>query len=314
MPNKPSGYRSAFADNLLYAMIRGAFFLLGLVSHKTAVITAGFLGRLWFAADRRHRNVAIGNLTLAFGREMTPSEIRAMARRVFFNLSLLLFEIGWAMRLDDTAVRKYFEFNGLHHLQAARQKGRGVLILTGHIGNWELLICAAGMIGLPLSAIYRPLDFQPLDRFFVDLRSRYGASLFPKARAMRKVMRSLAEEKMVGVLLDQSTGASAGVRVDFFGKPAFTNKGLALLARATGVPVLPLFLVRRGAKYRVEVGPELPLIRTGDKQSDIAVNTRLYNRELESIIRRYPEQWFWVHNRWKQRGRQSDILENFSQV
>ncbi|MGM0452367.1 MAG: lysophospholipid acyltransferase family protein [Thermodesulfobacteriota bacterium] len=296
-----SGHRAAGVDTVLYYMIRGAFFLLGLVSRKTAGKAADWMGRLWFAFDRRHRHVAVANLTIAFGSEMAPAEIHAMARRVFCNLSRIVFEIGLAMHLDDKAIQNYFEFTGLHHLQAARRKGRGVLVLTAHIGNWELLICAAGMIGLPLSAIYRPLDFKPLDRFFVELRSRYGANLYPKARAMRKVMRSLAHKKMVGVLLDQSAGAGAGVRVDFFGKPAVTNKGLALLARATGAPVVPMILVRRGDKYTVVVEPEIPLIRTDNKTRDAAVNTRLYNQVLESLIRRYPEQWFWVHNRWKKR-------------
>lgn len=115
------------------------------------------------------------------------------------------------------------------------------------------------------------------------------------------VLRSLKNNELVGILLDQNTNVAAGVFVDFFGKPACTNKGLAVLARATGVPVIPAFLAREGGAFHVEFGPEIPTIKTEDEDSDIYVNTRNYNQALESIIRRYPEQWFWVHNRWKTR-------------
>jgi len=286
-------------DVILYHIITGIFSLLGRIPRGIAGRIADLLGRIWFAVDRRHRKVAVSNLTLAFGDHMSASEIQALARRVFRNLTRILFEIGWGMHLDASRVNDHFNFSGLHHLQAARRKGQGVLILTAHIGNWELMIIAAGLIGLSLSAIYRPLDFRPLDLFFADLRSRSGAKLFPKTKAMRKVLRSLKDGELVGVLLDQNTGVRSGVFVDFFGRPACTNKGLAMIALTTGAPVIPLFLVREGDGFRVEFGPEIPLIRTGDKTIDIETNTSAYNRVLESMIRRYPEQWFWVHRRWK---------------
>lgn len=288
-------------DTAMFHIIKGAFYLLGRIPRKTAERIADLLGRIWYAFDHRHRDIAIANLETAFGNEMTPGQIRATAHRAFGNLIRIVFEIGWGLHIDGRDIRNYFRFNGIEHLLAARRKGKGVLILTAHIGNWELLIKAAGMIGLPMSAIYRPLDFKPLDMFFVEMRSRSGAALFPKERAMRKVMRSLKDNNCVGVLLDQNSRVWSGVFVDFFGKAACTNKGLALLARATGAPVVPLFLVREDGRFRVECRPELPLIKSGDKTKDIEANTRNYNREIEAIIRRYPEQWFWVHRRWRTR-------------
>ncbi len=286
-------------ETVLYHLIYRAFFLLGLIPPGIAKRIANALGRIWFVADRRHREVAIENLNRAFGDEMTPAQLRAFCRRVFCNLVRVIFETGWSVHIKDSDVRKYFSFHGMENLHAAMCNKRGVLVLTAHIGNWELLIAAAARIGLPISAIYRPMEFKPLDRFFRELRSRNGASLFPKKKAMRKVLRSLKNNELVGVLLDQNTGMSKGVFVDFFGEPAGTNKGLALLARETGTPVVPMFLVRENGLFRVECGRQLPHIKTGDKAGDIAASTRLYNKAIEDMIRRYPEQWFWVHRRWK---------------
>ncbi|MCF8025234.1 MAG: lysophospholipid acyltransferase family protein [Desulfobacteraceae bacterium] len=291
--------RTRVLDTIIYYLISWAFFLLGMIPPKAAGMLADVLGRIWFVTDRQHREVAIGNLNRAFGDEMPPAQVRALARKVFCSLIRIAFEIGWALHIKKGDVRKYFRFHGMGSLQAALQKKKGVLILTAHLGNWELLVTVAAKLGLPISAIYRPMKFKPLDLFFRELRSRNGASLFPKKGAMRKVLRSLKNNELVGVLLDQHTGMFQGVAVDFFGEPAGTNKGLAFLARETGAPVVPMFLVRENGVFRVECGPQLPDIRTGDQEKDIEATTRLYNRVIESMIRRYPEQWFWVHRRWK---------------
>lgn len=299
MSRKEPRFKVPDRDAVFYFAIARAFYLIGLIPSKAAIALASILGRIWFAFDRRHRQVALFNLTRAFGSRMAPGQIRTMARHVFSNLVMLIFEIGWSLHMKDADLRKHFRFHGMGHLQTALQQKKGVLILTAHIGNWELLIDAAGRIGMPISAIYRPLEFGPLDRFFIDLRSRSGASLFSKKNAMRKVMRSLKSNALIGVLLDQNSRLKHGVFADFFGASASTSKGLALLARKTGAPVVPLFLVREGGCFRVEFGAPLPRIKTGDKTKDIEAATQLYNRAIEDIILRYPEQWFWVHRRWK---------------
>jgi len=126
---------------------------------------------------------------------------------------------------------------------------------------------------------------------------------------MRPILKGLKNKELIGILLDQNTHRNAGVFVDFFGPPACTNEGLALLALRTETPVIPLFCMREGDRFRVEFGSALPLVRTGDKGRDIKINTRQYNRALEEIIRRYPEQWFWVHQRWKTRPKNETVNE-----
>lgn len=289
-------------ENLLFKIVAGCFLLLGRVPRSAAVRTAGFLGRIWFVADKRHRNVALENLTHAFGAEKTRPEIRCLARQVFCHLVLMLFEIGWSLRLRQKDFFRFFRITGLQHLIQAHQRGKGVLILTGHVGNWELLTMAAAMLGYSMSAIYRPLDFKPLDRFFNSLRTRHGAVLYPKKNAMRPVLRALKKGELIGILLDQNARRRDGVFVDFFDRKAWTNKGLALIAQATEAPVVPLFLLRENHGFLVEFGPEIPTVRTGDKNKDVESNTRQYNRAIEDVIRRYPDQWFWVHERWKPRS------------
>ncbi len=289
-------------DIIIYYIIFHAFALLGRIPRKMAFRLAQWIGRLWFAVDMRHRKVAIENLSMVYGATMSPFEIRHLARRVFCNLSNIVFEIGWSLYLNDARLRKYFRFQGMHHLNAAEKKRKGVLILTAHIGNWELLMRAAGMIGFSVSAVYRPFDFKPLDMFFAHLRSSSGTKLFPKTKAMRKIMRSLKNNELVGILLDQHAGRAAGIPVDFLGIEAGTSKGLALLAKSTGAPVIPAFLVREEGFYSIMFGQELTFIETGDNDFDLRENTRLYNQMIEAIILKYPEQWFWVHRRWKTRS------------
>ncbi len=289
-------------DRSLYRLIRCVFSLLGRIDPGRAGRIADRIGRIWFALDARHRKVTMDNLSMAYGDTLSPVEIRRMARRVFGHISRIVFEIGWSMHLDERKFRKHIRIYGAEHIRAARKKNRGVLILTAHMGNWELLITAAAMMGIPVSAVYRPLDLVALDLFFSDIRSRAGARLYPKKQAMRGILRGLRNNEAVGILLDQHAGSSAGVPADFFGRPASTNIGLALVARRTGAPVIPAFLVReKDGLYSVLFAPEVPFIHTGDSERDILENTQLYNRALESVIRKYPAQWFWVHRRWKLR-------------
>jgi len=293
-------------EQFLFHIISAVFRVIGLVPLHTAEKLSGWLGRLWFLLDRRHRQVAINNLTYVFGYEKSPGQIRQMARRIFGNLIMILFEVGWSYRAAPEEIARHIRFDGVRHLHAAHRRGQGVLVLTGHLGSWELLADAAGMLGYPINVVYRPFDFEPLDKFFERFRGRSGAQLFSKARSMRKILRSLKKNELVGILLDQNTPRRAGVFVDFFGKPASTNKGLALIAQKTRAPVVPIFLVREADTYRMTVGPEIPLIETGDKHRDLLESTRQYNRVLEAMIYRYPEQWFWVHRRWKTRPKNED--------
>jgi KDO2-lipid IV(A) lauroyltransferase len=285
----------------VYNVIAALFKLLGLIPRKWALGLGATLGQIMFLADKKHREIALNNLSHAFRHKKNPYEIRLVARQAFKNLGQIPFEIGWSLRLNKKDFCKHFYIDGLTNLRVAYEKGKGVLVLTAHLGNWELLSIIGAMIGYPTSIVVRPLDFGPLEEFFGKVRTRLGGKLIPRRYGMRAVLKSLAQRHMVGLLMDQNVDWYEGVFVDFFGRLACTNKGLALLALNTEAPVVPMFLLRDQAGLKAEIGPELPLVKTGDKINDVEVNTQQYTKVIESFIRRYPDQWFWLHQRWKTR-------------
>jgi KDO2-lipid IV(A) lauroyltransferase len=276
--------------------------VLGGLSESSRELVAQALGRVLFRVDRKHRRIAMDNLNRAFGTSWSPTAIRRCARSAFVNLFRIVLETAWAFRTPKAEMRKRFRFYGLHHLTAAQRQGRGVLVLTGHFGLWELLPQAAGLIDIPVSMVYRPLDFPPLDRFFREFRTRFGGQLVSSSGAVREVVRRLRRRETVTLLMDQNVDWYEGVFVDFFGHRSCSNKSMALLAMRTGAPVVPVYLSRDpDGGFRVDVAPQVPTLRTGDKQRDVEDNTLAYNRVLESFIRQRPDQWFWVHQRWKTR-------------
>ena len=256
---------------------------------------------LWLLLPHR-RAVALGNLRRSFGADRPASEIRRLARRSFQHLGMNVVEIcRYALRPTEVMLSRV-RLEGREHLEAAAAQGRGVLVLTAHYGNWELLAAAHGLSGLPLSIVVRPLDHPLLDELADRFRRRSGAELIVKRQAVRDVLGALRRRRMVGILLDQNATRAEGVFVPFFGAPASTSKGLALLALRTGAPVVPIFLRREpGGRHCVDVGPALP--PPPDRQ--IATYTAAFNHVLEAAIRRAPEQWLWMHDRWRTRPREA---------
>jgi KDO2-lipid IV(A) lauroyltransferase len=284
-----------YTERILNALLK----FLGLFSRKQAVRIANLLGKILFNVAKKHREIALDNLTYAFGNEKQPEEIEKIARQVFINLVQVVFEVSWSLKLDERHLSRKFKIDGCHHFKKAYEKGKGVLVLTAHLGNWELLSVLAGMIELPMSSVVRPLDFEPLDHYIHNLRSRFGGKMIPKQRSFRKIIRCLARGEAVYLLMDQNVDWYEGVFVDFMGHRACTNKGMALLALKTGAPVVPVFMIREKSGLRAEFGPEVVTVKTGDRQKDIEINTQEYNRVIECFVRRYPDQWFWIHQRWK---------------
>jgi KDO2-lipid IV(A) lauroyltransferase len=289
-------------DTILYTLLCRWLRFMGAVCPARRRLWSEWIGRLLFAVNRRHRRIALQNLLMAFGREKTDEQRLGIARGVFVNLVRIVFEIGWYLRSDTRELTKHFTITGLDDFARARSKGKGVLFLTAHLGNWELLPVAALLGRFPVSVVYRPLDNPFLDRFLLESRSRFGARTIPTHRgAMRRIYRELRSGYPVAMLLDQNMDWYEGVFVDFFKHRACTSKGMALMALKSGAPVLPAFLVRCDTRFHVAIGPELPLIRTGDPTKDVEMNTEQYNRVIELYVRRFPDQWFWVHQRWKTR-------------
>jgi len=286
-------------EKIAFKIIVLCFSFLGIIPKHWGDRLGCLLGRVFYILDAKHRKIAIQNLTYAFDKD--SSQTRELSLKVFENLGKILFEIAWSLRLEEEGFFKYFKIDGLSHIRDAYQKGKGVLILTAHYGNWELLSIIGAMMGYPFSVVYRPLDFKPLNQFVVNYRNRFGGKLIHRRNALRKILRGLSRGELVVLLMDQSVDWYEGVFVDFFGHRTCTNKGMALLALKTEAPVVPAFLIREKFGFTGKFLPEIPLTKTGDKTKDLEINTKKYNKVIESVVRQYPEQWFWVHRRWKTR-------------
>jgi KDO2-lipid IV(A) lauroyltransferase len=286
-------------DEQIYRLLKRMIFFMGIIPIPVADFFARVLGRLWFRIDKRHRNITIDNLTWAFGREWSEEKIEQTARQVFVNIASMLFEVAWSARLSKSRFLSHFTVKGLRHVKAAHAKGKGVLVITCHMGNFEMLIPAIEGTGLKGYAIYRKLDFEPLERLIRRLRQRFGVTMIPIRGASRKIDAVLRAGGVVGTLLDQNVDWYQGVFVDFFGRPACTNSGLAALAIRTKAPVLPMYTMRKNREFLIEFLPEIPLEDTGDRIKDLENNTQNYTAAIEAMVRRYPDQYFWVHNRWK---------------
>jgi KDO2-lipid IV(A) lauroyltransferase len=257
------------------------------------------LGELAFWAIHGRRRVALANLALALP-AVSPEARRAIARDNFRHLGVTAVECCRLFLGPPGAMLGRVRLEGAEHIKAALAEGRGALYLTAHFGNWELLAASHGLTGLaPLNVVVRPLDNPYLEALVAAGRVRHDLRLIPKRTAVKGIAAALARGECVGILLDQHAGRH-GALVRFFGQPASTSRSLAVLALKTGAPVVPAFIRRMpDGEHQVSIEPALPLIRSGQLDRDVELNTAQFTEVLERHVRADPRQWFWVHRRWK---------------
>ncbi len=287
---------------LTYLFLKGFSIFINLLPEGFSLWMGRELGRLGYYLDREHRKVAHQNLFIAFGQEKSEKELHSIAKKTFQNLGMMAIEFFRIPRMGVEDFKRKLVVEGLDKAMELRKKEKGALLLVSHFGNWELMGLMSKVIGNPIVVIAKPMKNRYVDQFITGIRQAAGLEVIPPEKASRKVIQTLAENRAVGILIDQRAKRSEGVWVDFFGKKAPTTPGLALLALKTGAPVLPVFMVRNGfQKHRLLIKEPLELIRTGNVKKDVEVNTQLINYTLESMIRQYPDQWFWVHRRWERK-------------
>ena len=286
-----------------------AFFLVisstvALLPDAVALSAGRGLGRIAFVLLGNRRRIAIDNFeaSLPF-LERQPGwqggTAKELARCVFENLGCCMVEVckiygGRGQQLIDAV-----EIRGMEHFEAAFAKGKGLLFVTAHSGNWELLALAFGVRKHDLSVVARRQDNPYLNRMVERIRKSYGNGLIYKDGALRAMFSALKKREVVGLLIDQAVQSDWGILADFLGRPAWTMRMPSLIARKSGAPLLPAFIHREGDKSVITIHPEYRLSEAADPEVAAAEDANGLNRYIEDYVVRHPEQWYWVHKRWK---------------
>jgi KDO2-lipid IV(A) lauroyltransferase len=250
----------------------------------------------------RLRRVGMRNLELAFP-EKSVAERRKILRGVYRSLGRLLAEFCLFPSYSTANVSRIATYQGFENFEAAEKRGRGVLFLTGHFGGWEIGSFFHSLQGHPMRIVVRPIDNPFVDALVTRYRTLHGNSLIGKQGFARGLLAAMENNETVGILMDTNMTPPQGVFVDFFGIPACTAVGIARVALHTNAAVVPAFTIWDAVlrKYRVEFAPAVELVRSGDTEADAVANTAQFNRIFEEYVRKYPDQWLWVHRRWKTR-------------
>ncbi len=284
---------------------RAAAALVPRLSFPLASSVGRGLGSLAWALDARHREVAMKNLRRAFPK-LAESRRRQLARNAFQQAGRTTVEMLWSASLDDRTLEEITIFEGRDYLDAAIAGGRGALITSAHFGNWEFIGVILAQLGVPMNIIARRIDDPQVEEVMQRLRTRTGTRVIHKEDAIRASLRALRAGEVVGVLIDQNTLPSQASFVPFFGHPAATTRVSALLHLRTGAPVLMVFSVPEGDRYRFVIEP---LDATGvSTDGDDAVEqlTAAMTVHIERYIRLCPEAWLWIHDRWRSRPPPTD--------
>jgi KDO2-lipid IV(A) lauroyltransferase len=289
-------------ETLEYWLVLAVARPLGRLPRRLARVLAGVIAFCVYWGLGRLRRVGRRNLDLAFP-SLHAQAKRTILRRVYRHLGWQLVEFCRMERYTAENTLDWLRVEGQEHYLAAKARGKGVLVVTGHLGAWELSSFYHSMMGYPMGMVIRRLDNRKLDAFVNGVRCRHGNFVIHKDDFGRSLLTSMREGRTVGILMDTNMTPPQGAFVDYFGVPACTGTGLAHIARKTGAAVLPgaMFWEAGEKRYVLRFGPEIEIPHTADVSADILEGTQRCTKAIERWVRRYPDQWLWIHRRWKTR-------------
>ena len=258
------------------------------------------LGRAWGALDKRHLKIAMDNMRHAFP-DWDEDRIRRTAKGVYAHFGTILFDILWMEGRSREEILAITDVEGLEMAREAVASGKGVVCPTGHFGNWEFQGIASALLVGPFAVVARPLDNQELDRRLVGLRTSTGNTVIYKKKALGQIMQTIRKGGVVAIVIDQNVQAKDGIFVDFFGRRACTTTVAAALALKTGCLIVPVHCpLGPDGRYKMIYGPAVEW-SGGKGADDVAALTQHLTAVIEGWVREYPEQWLWLHRRWKTR-------------
>lgn len=259
--------------------------IINIIPYKLALKVGSILGLFVYYLDKRHRKLAISNIIKAL---TTPlPQARDISIKSFQNLGMNIIEfLIHHSKLIQVIGYEYINID------------KGNIFILGHFGNWELLGRVAVRKGIKIAAVGREIKNRGVNRYIKERRVNTGIDILDKKGSFKNLLSALKDGKSIAILIDQYAGRRA-VFVDFFGIPTSTTHSPVLLALKTGCPIIPVFIIREDKGHRIIVEPPIKIVKTGDISGDIKINTELIVKPLERYVRQYPEQWWWVHRRWR---------------
>ncbi|MFH1228609.1 MAG: lysophospholipid acyltransferase family protein [Planctomycetota bacterium] len=265
-----------------------------------SMLLGEWLGIFAYFAVPSRRRTALNNLRLSLGNEKSQAELNRIAWEMAKNIGKNTIEFFRLPMITPKNIDNYVEFKGLENLQEALKLNRGAFMLTAHFGNWELALAAMVVKGYSMSLVTKYLKNEMLNQFWLESRRKLGINVFYREGSLKEIIRALKANGLMGFVLDQNTKREEGVFVNFFGRPACTIPSLAVLSQRLETPVVPTFIIRKpNGRHCLTFGKHLMFSQTSGSQDPIVYNTQVYTDVIERYIRQYPEQWIWMHKRWK---------------
>lgn len=283
---------------LLFKLIRGLFFLF---PRKFCLALGRLLGFFFYLCDKRHRQIALSNLSISLGKNHSIKSLKAIARSSFSHFGEVMMDLIKFSTLKEVKKSRLIAVEGAEHIQHALQGKKGALLFSAHFGNWEIAPYFVSRLGA-LKVMARPLDNVFLEKELLRMRLDLGEDVISKHKAAREVLKALRENAMVAILIDQNVLDSEAVFVDFFGKAAATTPSLATFHLRTQSPIIPVFSTPTSSHtFHIKIFPPVKISLTGERERDVLKITQFCTRIIENQIRDNPKYWFWFHNRWKTR-------------
>lgn len=288
-------------DWIEYAIFKILKFPLLFLPRRISLAVGALFGYSVYWVDKKHRQIAFSNLNTAFGTQLSSIEIKRIAKSCFKHYGRAFVDILKIRRLNPDEINGLMIVEGEEHLRKSSRQGRGILLFSAHFGNWEIASAFLSQKG-KLNVIARHLDNKSLEEELSRIRKSFGAAVIYKHRAARSIMRALKANEMVAILIDQNVIRSQAVFVDFFGKSAATTPSLAAFYLKTRAPLIPVFCFPASRqKYYLQIQKPLEITLSGEEKTDVLKITQLCTKIIQDQIEKYPEFWFWFHNRWKTR-------------
>jgi Kdo2-lipid IVA lauroyltransferase/acyltransferase len=293
-------FRKRIKNWIIYAAVRSGILWMLSVQRSTTMKFLQTVSKFGYYIVPSERKKTIANLTKVFGNTKSSEQIVQMAKQVFSNLGRNMADAFAIPRFKTDNIDHYVKAEGLEIITKALENGTGVIALTGHIGNWELLGAYLSVKGFPINVVGAPIYDPRLDDLVVKNREYSGMKYIARGTATRDIIRALRGNEVVGILTDQDTKRVDGIFVDFLGHPAYTPIGPVILAMKTKAVIVPMAIhTKNDGKHYIKVKEQIPLRFSGDVDKDRIYNTTLCNDAISDFIRENPTQWVWMHERWK---------------